>query len=117
MGKQIISSTMGSRWVVEKGRWDEDAGTFLDRTEEEFIKMIEAEVYETDSSRLTLEFLGGPTGFESYYLGDLVDLKDRDSEEFCICAGTINRWPACYVKRIDVVRLIDLAMQRYNLNQ
>jgi len=51
-----------------------------------------------------LEFRGGPTGHENYYLNDITLKGDG---EFCICAGTPNRWPACYVDMPTVREFVE----------
>ena len=47
------------------------------------------------------EKLCGPNGHEAYHLYSLLPMDNRQGE-FCVCAGTINSWPACYVQWKDV---------------
>ena len=51
-----------------------------------------------------LEFRGGPTGHENYYLEDIT-LEGKG--DFCICGGTPNRWPACYVDMPTVRKFVE----------
>ena len=54
-----------------------------------------------------LEFVGGPTGFERYYIADLLLRDPSKHPEICICGGTINRWPACFVDRQEVADFLN----------
>jgi len=101
MKKQI-----NSRWVIEKGCWSEDLQTFTDRTTEEFERQIEMEIFQDLRSNTVLHFIGGPTGHEAYYLDGLLPFNEKQGE-FCICAGTINSWPACYVQWADVKKFYE----------
>ena len=95
---------INSRWVVEKGRWDNEENIFTDRTEETFERDIEMRIEASENGKI-LRFLGGPTGHESYYIKDLL-LTDSTVKEMCICGGTINRWPACYVDKQIIFNFI-----------
>ena len=86
---------INSRWVVEKGRWDEKSNTFTQQTKKTFERIIYMHLEDCKKGQL-LRFIGGPTGYESYYVKDLL-LNDPNAGEMCICGGTINRWPSCYV--------------------
>ena len=87
-----------SRWVLEEGQWSNAKRSFINRTKEESfcdIKMcIDGGI---------LEFVGGPTGFERYHIEDMLLYDPAKHPEICICAGTINSWPACFVARQEVV--------------
>ena len=98
-----------SRWIIEKGYWDHKLNDFTSRTTEEFTRKIKMTITANDHGEI-LRFIGGPTGHESYYLADLLENKKNDGE-FCICAGTINRWPACYVERKTVLDFIKKALE------
>lgn len=84
-----------SRWETEK-RWivgkRQESRTKI--TTRKLTMAILPKGHDGQSDKPILEFQNGPTGFESYYLEDLTLEGERD---FCICAGTPNRWPACYV--------------------
>ena len=92
---------INSRWVIEKGRWNEKLRTYTDRTTEEFERQIEMEIIQDLYNNIILRFIGGPTGHEAYHLYSLLPMDNRQGE-FCVCAGTINSWPACYVQWKDV---------------
>ena len=96
-----MKRTINSRWVIEKGRWSEKLRTYTDRTRLEFERPVEIEIIHNLRDKHILLFMGGPTGHEAYYLDGLLPMDDRQGE-FCICAGTINSWPACYVQWADV---------------
>ena len=95
---------INSRWVVEKGRWDENECTYINRKKETFERFIGMQIEDGNTGKL-IRFIGGPTGFESYYIEDLLSV-DSLVKELCICAGTINRWPACYVDKQTVFDFI-----------
>jgi hypothetical protein len=103
-----------SRWETEK-RWVKDGKQHESiTTANKKLTMLIAQKHSgfvrvTDPVtlpplRTVLTFEGGPTGFESYYLHDLTLKGDGD---FCICAGTANRWPACYVDIPTVRKFIN----------
>lgn len=97
-------------WTILKGRWDPAKNSFVDRKQEQTIKTLQMSIEDSKDIQdmtpgappaetyKTLRFHGGPTGHESYRLQDILDNTVRfQSARFCICAGTINRWPACHV--------------------
>ncbi len=89
-----------SKWDYETGRWNNKKREFTDIKHKESVKTIKMRI-EAVGNKLVLRFIGGPTGFESYYIEDLLENKLR-SDDFCICGGTINSWPACRVKWSEV---------------
>lgn len=95
-----------SRWIVEKGDWDNRTNHYVNRTKEVILKDIEMVIIEGTNGRV-LRFIGGPTGYECYYVSDLLvgDMSTKNTE-ICICSGTINKWPTCFVKRSDVMRFL-----------
>lgn len=103
--KKCILVPIVSKWVVEKGKWDNGKTTYVDRTFDEFTRTIEMKI-ETRKDGLVLVFIGGPTGHESYYARDLA-LTGKKGDTFCICGGTINSWPACYVSSYEVSNFIN----------
>ena len=63
-----------------------------------------------------MKFIGGPTGFESYYLEDLEgDTLDHDGD-FCICGGTINSWANCTVDTADIHKAIEIYEEKEGWN-
>lgn len=96
-----------SYWTQELGRWDDINNTFVNRkftpTEEKTLLIIYEPI------RQIIRFIGGPTGFESYYLSDIIKIINtpHKSDFFTICAGTINRWPNCKVKFNDFKKIIE----------
>lgn len=105
--KRRLPVKIHSSWSVEKGRWREGEG-FVNRFTEHFAREIEMIVESaTPDKGAILRFIGGPTGYESYYIADLQRPSDKPhGESFCICAGTINRWPGCTVAWADVVAFL-----------
>jgi hypothetical protein len=87
-------------FIQEIGRWDKSSNTFVDLSTSKTIRNIEMVLCERDDKQI-LKFVGGPTGFESYYVEDLLALPFAKST-FCICGGTINRWPRCEVSSTEV---------------
>lgn len=92
-----------ARFVTERGHWDGEK--FINRVSKTTWKTIHMELDKSAHGDI-IRFLGGPTGHESYYVDDLLVKPQEEYPEFCICAGTINRWPACYVSRKEVFDFI-----------
>ena len=95
-----------SRWEIEK-RWLEGKyqKSSTDVTTRKLTMTILPEGrVDSQSNRPILEFQGGPTGFETYYLEDI---NLEGGGDFCICAGTANRWPACYVDKTVVQEFVN----------
>ena len=92
---------INSRWETEKGGWN---GTkYTSRHKDIAFHILTMEIKRQEGREL-LHFHSGPTGFETYILADLTLEGEGD---FCICGGTINRWPACYVDVQIVKEFID----------
>lgn len=82
-----------------------DGDDFGPRTRTEYFKYLEMQIKEGQSG-LVVQFIGGPTGFESYYVNSLLENMEPDTEELCICAGTVNSWHECYVPYQQVADFI-----------
>ena len=92
-----------SEWVYEKGKWDKEQNKFVDVTlSKTYVKMLKTRVFINDNGKEILQFMGGPTGWESYYLDDLKKHDLKNEGKFCICAGTMNSWAKCSVKSRDI---------------
>jgi hypothetical protein len=112
---RILKAQISSFWRHETGKWN--GKKFIKKHKSPVREKLIEVVLILNNQNETLKgkkeivnFLGGPTGFESYYLKDL--LKPKESENFCICGGTINSWPNCYVKTKDLIKIIkDLKCQ------
>ena len=100
-----IKKDILSKWVAETGRYCYQAKAFVDRKTKESERIIQMTKVE-NNGRQVLAFIGGPTGFESYYIDDLILTGERGNS-FCICGGTINSWPACYVDSGEVFEFIN----------
>jgi len=96
-------------------------GKFIDSSEE---RIIHVEVVDRVNAPPTLRFIGGPTGNESYYLGDLTHsqfgLKARLQQEptqteFSLCWGC-NTYPRCTVPIDKLIEFIDKAIEDLKLN-
>lgn len=90
---------INSVWSMEKGRWDKETKQFTNRVTTQLPDRELEMVIDQGTHGNTIKFEGGPTGFESYYIEDLVrGFKQRPGfPTLCICAGTINSWPRCEV--------------------
>ena len=95
---------INSVWTVETGRWSDRKCKFVDRKSKTFERELEMEIAQGQSGPV-IKFIGGPTGFESYYIKDLLEDQSK-SGPFWICAGTINRWPRCSVEFSEVIKFI-----------
>lgn len=97
-----------SEWFSLNARWD---GTgYTDRSVSKMpgriLKMMIIDGSDKSRGKI-LQFIGGPTGHETYYINDLFkDTNLEKSGNLCICAGTINSWPSCYVKWDDVLNYL-----------
>lgn len=105
-----------SYWQYEKGRWSEKENAFVDRNFSEVQEKTLQVIYEPDEN--IIRFVGGPTGYESYYFSDIIRTLQSDSqdslqhENFCICGGTINRWANCTVKMKDFQEIVNQIKKR-----
>jgi hypothetical protein len=54
-----------------------------------------------------IQFIGGPTGYESYYLKDIKDMimDDNETRNFCICFGTIFRYNRMEIEQSELRQL------------
>lgn len=55
----------------------------------------------------------GVTGWEGWYVRDLIDfgIYESDNPYVCACAGTPNRWDALYVDRAQLIEACQQAQQ------
>jgi hypothetical protein len=99
-----------SYWQAETGFYDEKVGRYTRRRFTDIKeKVLETEIRISEyNNQPVLQFIGGPTGYESYYLSDLIPLLDEPDNErkWVICAGTINSWPRCWVKIGELKKVI-----------
>lgn len=58
-------------------------------------------------NQLTLEFIGGVTGWEEFYLEDMKKAVNDNQEIIWLCAGTKDRWDELYVLREDLEKIIN----------
>lgn len=91
-----------SRWETEK-RWVK--GREQKSSTDVSTKKLTMAIVTEGHDKPILNFRGGPTGFESYYIEDLS--LSSDEGDFCICAGTANRWPACFVDKAEVNKFVE----------
>lgn len=94
-----------SIFTFETGRYDKESNLFVDRKSSPEPRELEI-IKEIRNDKEVLVFIGGPTGFESYYIEDLKKNISVKSGDFCICGGTINSWPRCIVKVEDILDFI-----------
>ena len=95
--------TIVARWVVERGSWSPSGNIYINKVKQESTRELQMKIMNSHYGDI-LHFVGGPTGCESYYVHDLLD-GVGDSQEICICGGTINSYAACYVPRKEVIDL------------
>lgn len=99
-----------AEFVREIGEYSYNHKDYLNRKVFKKYKNIFVNICEDNGGRLLLKFTGGPTGHECYFLQDILDdinrWENNESDTFCICGGTINRWDACYVSRKEVHKFI-----------
>ena len=105
----MFEKEISSEWVFERGVWDHITNTYAKRTYENKTKIIKMKIEKNADGNNILRFIGGPTGYESYYLEDLIRNVGpaRNGNGFCICGGTINSWPFVRVPMKDVFEFID----------
>jgi len=97
-----------SYWQYETADWDNEANVFINKKLSEIKeKVLEVALDNKSSNTTIIRFLGGPTGFESYYLEDLLK-NPLIGEKFYICFGTINSWAKCYVKIKDLEEILNI---------
>lgn len=94
-----------SYWTYEKADWINNR--FVNRTiSEVYKKTLKVELHHSlhiDDRKKLVKFIGGPTGYESYYLKDLLK---HNSDVLCICAGTVNKWARCWVKWDELEKIL-----------
>jgi len=97
-----------SYWQHETANFDPGKREFVNRKSSPIKeKELEITVRKDSKDRLILSFHGGPTGFEAYYLQDILDtVMNSEQEDYCICAGTVNSWPRCWVKMKDLKKIL-----------
>lgn len=101
---------INSSWTKETGRWDNTKNTFVDRKKTYSEKIIHVAL-KNDEGRKLLQFIGGPTGFETYELESLNEIVTGIGN-FCLCGGTLNSWQRCDVKSADLRKIVDEMMTK-----
>lgn len=97
-----------SYWSTEKGEWSLGQKKYINRTWSEERKKELGIVIDDDRypEKPIMYFIGGPTGYESYYLETFLQDLSREEGRLFICAGTINSWPRCYVMIEELLPII-----------
>jgi hypothetical protein len=106
-----------SFWQHETGKWDEVLSIYTERKKSPIkTKELEVSIVKSDfNNKKIVQFHGGPTGHESYYLDDLLRLNlNRKIDRFYICAGTIDLWPKCWIMTSDLLRFLKEAKNEKN---
>lgn len=88
--------------VWKTGVVDENKRQWLKKEEREEEKTLILELFKKED-RIKFKFLKGPIGFEEYDVLRFLKHAGKKDEFFCICAGTINSWPECYVSKDEIV--------------
>lgn len=77
------------------------------------VVFIPPELHEGHQREPMIDFRGGPTGYESYYVGVgfcqqvLRRVQEDQDSAWAICAGTPGRWPRCTVKWADILDFLE----------
>lgn len=110
------NNEINSEWFALTGKWDEKTEKYINQKITRLpdrilqMKIVDNSNISDNPDNKIIEFIGGPTGYETYYINDL--LKDRKSvyneNNLCICAGTINSWYSCFVKWQDVFNFLKI---------
>jgi len=88
---------INSKWQSEHAEWDSFQEKYINITVVPMPdKVLIMEIIDGKGGPV-LQFIGGPTGYESYYIKDLLQTSRSKRTSFCICAGTLNSWPQCVV--------------------
>jgi len=92
-----------SKWTQETGNWDKATNKYINR---KFLLISNRElemiiIKAKEKNKDILKFEGGPTGYESYYISDLLK-NNIKTGDMCICGGTINSWANCTVPKKEV---------------
>ena len=98
-----------SYWQRGYAKWD--GGKYVDKKLSEVEeKELKVTLDITNTDKPIIKFHGGPTGFESYYLNDILEnpFGLNENDNFCICGGTINSWPRCWVKTKDFKSILEV---------
>ena len=106
-----MKKEINSKWEMSIGTWDRTLMEFINVEKRCSEKMIQMEICKKEGEEDLIQFVGGPTGFESYYISSLLknpsfNSISEKSRAFCICGGTINRWPRVTVNLNDVIRFL-----------
>ena len=107
---KIIEYFIISYWKQETGIWSNVQEKYFNRKWSDVVEKTLAIRFldsgHTDDRGIVVRFNGGPTGFESYYLGSLIEHNLDNGSMFCICGGTINSWHNCEVKSRELHNII-----------
>jgi len=106
-----MKKEINSKWEMSIGTWDRTLGEYINVEKRSREKTIRMEVIERKGEEDLIEFVGGPTGFETYSICSLLEnpsfnIITEKSRSFCICGGTINKWPRVIVDLNEVVRFL-----------
>ena len=108
-----MDKAIKSHWRIKKGQWDDLTNKFKNITIVEETKILNMTIEDSSAandSRKIIVFEGGPTGFERYYIDDL--LNHGENISLCLCAGTINRWAECHVDMAEVSQYIKQYLEK-----
>lgn len=67
----------------------------------------------SENARYIVQLLGGPTGFEHFYITDVAHFAESGQNGWSACAGTSGRWSACYVIPSSMIQAYDLFMRAF----
>lgn len=92
-------------FVKQTGIWNEKETKFDITKEQTRHQTIQMQINESDNGPI-LRFIGGPTGYEAFYIADL-EASPREDNRFYICAGTPNGYEICHVSRKEVYKFLE----------
>ena len=95
-----MGNTIEATFIKERANWNKLTCKYEDHTYKTTMRFITMEIIHRKDQPV-LRFIGGPTGFESYYVESLL-YNPPPADTLCICGGTVNSWSKCTVPWEDV---------------
>jgi hypothetical protein len=77
------------------------------------ITIIERLNETSETYRYLLNLLGGPTGYESFYITDTNRFAEMGRTGWSACAGTPGKWNACFVTPLSMKTAFDEFFRAY----
>ena len=72
-----------------------------------YLAILEMKIADKNGKKF-LQFCNCPYRDKAFYVDSLKEhLSQSEHEEFCIFSGIVNKYPACYVMKSDVLRYLE----------